>query len=134
MYRIKRMVNVGSAGKILNPKTAYGQIIGGLTMGAGMVISEHTQVEPNYGNFITRTLADYHVPVNLDMANIDVVFLPEDDKIANEMGVKGIGELGITSVAASIANAIFNATGKRMRDLPITPEKLIEAGLEPGVA
>ena len=134
MYRIKRMVNVGSAGKILNPKTAYGQIIGGLTMGAGMVIAERTQVEPNYGNFITRTLADYHVPVNLDLANIDVVFLPEDDKIANEMGVKGIGELGITSVAASIANAIFNATGKRMRDLPITPEKLIEAGLEPGVA
>lgn len=134
MYRIKRMVNVGSAGKILNPKTAYGQIIGGLTMGAGMVIAERTQVEPNYGNFITRTLADYHVPVNLDLANIDVVFLPEDDKIANEMGVKGIGELGITSVAASIANAIFNATGKRMKDLPITPEKLIEAGLEPGVA
>ena len=134
MYRIKRMVNVGSAGKILNPKTAYGQIIGGLTMGAGMVIAERTQVEPNYGNFITRTLADYHVPVNLDLANIDVIFLPEEDKIANEMGIKGIGELGITSVAASIANAIFNATGKRMRDLPITPEKLIEAGLEPGVA
>jgi xanthine dehydrogenase YagR molybdenum-binding subunit len=67
------------------------------------------------------------------MANIDVVFLPEDDKIANKMGVKGIGELGITSVAASIANAIFNATGKRMRDLPITPEKLIEAKIEPGI-
>ncbi len=133
MYRIKRMVNVGSAGKILNPKTAYGQIIGGLTMGAGMVIAEQTKVEPNYGNFITRTLADYHVPVNLDMANIEVVFLPEEDKIANEMGVKGIGELGITSVAASIANAIFNATGKRMRDLPITPEKLIAAEIESDV-
>ncbi|UII24706.1 xanthine dehydrogenase family protein molybdopterin-binding subunit [Fulvivirga maritima] len=133
MYRIKRMVNVGSAGKILNPKTAYSQIIGGLTMGAGMVIAEQTQVEPNYGNFITRSLADYHVPVNLDLANIDVIFLPEEDKIANEIGVKGIGELGITSVAASIANAIFNATGKRMRNLPITPEKLIEAPLEPGV-
>ena len=133
MFRIKRMVNVGSAGKILNPKTAYGQIIGGLTMGAGMAIAEQTKVEPNFGNFITRSFADYHVPVNLDMANIDVIFLPEDDKIANEMGVKGIGELGITSVAASIANAIFNATGKRMRDLPITPEKLIEAKVEPGV-
>ena len=130
MYRIKRMVNVGSAGKILNPKTAYGQVIGGLTMGAGMVIAEQTKIEPNFGNFITRSFADYHVPVNLDMANIDVVFLPEDDKIANKMGVKGIGELGITSVAASIANAIFNATGKRMRDLPITPEKLINASIE----
>jgi len=134
MYRIKRMVNVGSAGKILNPKTAYGQIIGGLTMGAGMVIAEETKVEPNFGNFITRSFADYHVPVNLDMANIDVVFLPEEDPIANKMGIKGIGELGITSVAASIANAIFNATGKRMRDLPITPDKLIMAELEPGVS
>ncbi|MDT0643451.1 xanthine dehydrogenase family protein molybdopterin-binding subunit [Zunongwangia sp. F363] len=133
MYRIKRMVNVGSAGKIINPKTAYGQIIGGLTMGAGMVIAEQTKVEPNFGNFITRSFADYHVPVNLDMANIDVIFLPEEDKIANKMGVKGIGELGITSVAASIANAIFNATGKRMRDLPITPEKLVVAPVESGV-
>ena len=133
MFRIKRMVNVGAAGKILNPKTAYGQIIGGLTMGVGMAQAEQTRIEPNFGNFITRSFADYHVPVNLDMANIDVVFLPEDDKIANKMGVKGIGELGITSVAASIANAIFNATGKRMRDLPITPEKLIEAKIEPGI-
>ncbi len=133
MYRIKRMVNVGSAGKILNPKTAYGQVIGGLTMGAGMALAEQTKVEPNFGNFITRSFADYHVPVNLDMANIDVIFLPEEDKIANKMGVKGIGELGITSVAASIANAIFNATGKRMRDLPITPEKLVVAPVEEGV-
>lgn len=133
MYRIKKMVNVASAGKILNPKTAYGQIIGGLTMGAGMVIAEQTHVEPNFGNFITRSFADYHVPVNLDMANTEVIFLPEEDKIANKMGIKGIGELGITSVAASIANAIFNATGKRMRNLPITPEKLIEAKVEEGV-
>ena len=133
MFKIKRMVNVGSAGKILNPKTAYGQVIGGLTMGAGMVIAEQTKIEPNFGNFITRSFADYHVPVNLDMANIDVIFLPEEDKIANKMGIKGIGELGITSVAASIANAIFNATGKRMRDLPITPEKLLMAEVENGV-
>ncbi len=133
MSRIKRMVNVGSAGKILNPKTAYGQIIGGLTMGVGMALTEQTKIEPNFGNFITRSFADYHAPVNLDMANVEVIFLPEEDKIANKMGVKGIGELGITSVAASIANAIFNATGKRMRDLPITPEKLIMAKLEPGV-
>jgi xanthine dehydrogenase YagR molybdenum-binding subunit len=130
VYRIKRMVNVGSAGKIVNPKTAYGQIIGGLTMGAGMVIAEQSKVEPNFGNFITRSLADYHVPVNLDMANVEVIFLPEEDKIANDMGIRGIGELGITSVAASIANAIFNATGKRMRDLPITPEKLVVAKKE----
>ena len=134
VFRIKRMLNVASCGKILNPKTAFGQIIGGCAMGAGMAIAEQTKVEPNYGNFITRSFADYHVPVNLDMANIDVIFLPEEDKIANKMGIKGVGELGITSVAASIANAIFNATGKRMRDLPITPEKLIVAQKEPGVA
>ncbi len=133
MYKIKRMVHAGSAGKILNPKTAYGQVIGGLTMGAGMVIAEQTRVEPNFGNFITRSFSDYHVPVNLDIGNIDVVFLPEEDKVANKMGIKGIGELGITSVAASIANAIFNATGKRMRDLPITPEKLVMADVEVGV-
>lgn len=134
MFRIKRMVNVGSAGKILNPKTSFGQVIGGLTMGAGMAIAEKAEIEPVHGNFITRTLADYHVPVNLDLANIDVIFLPEEDKIANEMGVKGIGELGITSVAASIANAIFNATGQRFRDLPITPDKILTTPLEPGVA
>lgn len=133
MYRIKRMVNVGAAGKILNPKTAFGQIIGGLTMGAGMVIAEQTKVEPNFGNFITRSFADYHVPVNLDMANIEVVFLPEEDLIANAIGVKGVGELGITSVAASISNAIFNATGQRFRDLPITPEKVLTTPLEPNV-
>ena len=133
MYRIKRMLNVGAAGKILNPKTAYGQIIGGLTMGAGMVIAEQTKVEPNFGNFITRSFADYHVPVNLDMAEIKVVFLPEDDKIANAMGVKGIGELGITSVAASIANALFNATGKRFRELPVTPERVLMTEAEVGV-
>ncbi|MEO2078964.1 MAG: xanthine dehydrogenase family protein molybdopterin-binding subunit [Leeuwenhoekiella sp.] len=125
VFRIKRMLNVASCGKILNPKTAFGQIIGGCAMGAGMAIAERTEVEPNYGNFITRSFADYHVPVNLDMANIDVIYLPEEDKIANKMGIKGIGELGITSVAASIANAVFNATGKRMRELPLTPEKMI---------
>ncbi|NJC25661.1 xanthine dehydrogenase family protein molybdopterin-binding subunit [Neolewinella antarctica] len=133
MFRIKRMVNVSSAGKILNPKTAYGQILGGLTMGAGMVIAEQTKVEPNFGNFITRSFADYHVPVNLDMANVEVIFLPEEDKIANAMGIKGVGELGITGVASAIANAIFNATGKRFRDLPITPEKMVMAEVEAGV-
>ena len=133
MVRLKRMVNVGAAGNILNPKTAYSQVIGGLVMGYGMAFTEQTKVEPNYGNFITRTLADYHVPVNLDLANIEVTFLPEDDKIANPMGVKGIGELGITGVAASLANAVFNATGKRLRDLPMTPEKIISSAIESDV-
>ena len=124
MVRLEHFVNVASAGKILNPKTAYGQIIGGITWGLGQALTEHTEVEPNYGNFITRSFADYHVPVNLDLGKIDVVFVPEEDYIANPMGVKSIGELGITSIAAAIANAVFNATGKRVRDLPITPQKV----------
>ena len=124
MVRLKKYINTASAGKILNPKTAYSQVIGGITWGLGMSLTEHSIVEPNFGNFITRSLADYHVPVNLDLADIEVIFIPEEDKIANPLGVKGIGELGITSVGAAIANAVFNATGKRVRDLPITPEKL----------
>ncbi|WP_116128002.1 xanthine dehydrogenase family protein molybdopterin-binding subunit [Lewinella sp. IMCC34183] len=134
MSRLKRILSVGSAGTILNPKTAYSQVLGGLVMGLGMTFMEQSKVEPNHGNFITRSLSDYHVPVNLDLADIQVVFLPEEDKIANPMGVKGIGELGIVGVASALANAVFNATGKRMRDLPITPEKLIATELEPGLA
>ena len=124
--------DAGSTGArgLLNPKTAYGQIIGGITWGVGQALTEHSQVEPNHGNFITRSFADYHVPVNLDLGKIDVIFLPEDDYIANPMGVKGIGELGITSIAAAIANAVFNATGKRVRDLPITPEKIMKTKIE----
>ncbi|PPK84223.1 xanthine dehydrogenase molybdenum binding subunit apoprotein [Neolewinella xylanilytica] len=133
MARLKRILTVGAAGTILNPKTAYSQVLGGLVMGHGMAFMEQSKVEKQYGNFITRSLADYHVPVNLDLADVQVVFLPEDDKIANPMGVKGIGELGICGVAGSLANAVFNATGKRMRDLPITPEKLITTKIEPGV-
>ena len=125
MVRLEHFVNVASAGKILNPKTAYGQIIGGITWGVGQALTEHSEVEPNHGNFITRSFADYHVPVNLDLGKIDVVFVPEEDYIANPMGVKGIGELGITSIAAAIGNAVFNATGRRVRDLPITPQKVI---------
>ena len=133
MWRIARMVSVGSAGTILNPKTAYGQVVGGIVMGAGMAIAEKTDLEPRYGNFITRSLADYHVPVNLDMAKVDVVFLPEKDEIANKMGIKGIGELGITSVAGAITNALFNATGKRFRELPVTPEKVLLTPVVEGV-
>ncbi|MGB3799056.1 MAG: xanthine dehydrogenase family protein molybdopterin-binding subunit [Lewinella sp.] len=133
MCRVQRILTVGAAGTILNPKTSYSQVLGGLVMGLGQTFMEQSKVEKQYGNFITRSLADYHVPVNLDLADVEVVFLPEDDKIANPMGVKGIGELGICGVAGSLANAVFNATGKRMRDLPITPEKLMTTKLEEGL-
>ncbi len=125
MIKVQRMLAVTGAGKILNPKTARSQIIGGNVWGLGMALMEESVLDPRYGNFVTRSLADYHVPSNLDIGTIDTIFIDEDDKVPNKLGIKGIGEVGIVGVAAAIANAIFNATGKRVRDLPITPDKLI---------
>lgn len=125
MIKVPRMVAVTGAGKILNPKTARSQIIGGNVWGLGMALMEESIIDPRYGNFVTRSLADYHVPSNLDIGTIETIFIDEEDKIPNKLGVKGIGEVGIVGVAAAIANAVFNATGKRIRKLPITPDKLI---------
>lgn len=125
MIKIPRFVAVTAAGRILNPKTAHSQIIGGVIWGIGMALTEESIVEPRYGNFITRSFADYHVPSNLDIGEIETVFVNEEDKIVNKLGVKGIGEVGIVGVAGAVANAVFNATGKRIRDLPITPDKLL---------
>jgi xanthine dehydrogenase YagR molybdenum-binding subunit len=125
MVRVHRMVAVTGAGRILNPKTARSQIIGGCVWGIGMALTEESVLDPRWGNFVTRTFADYHIPVNLDIGTIDVAFVPEDDKIVNKLGVKGIGEVGIVGVAGAVANAVFNATGKRVRNLPITPDKLL---------
>jgi xanthine dehydrogenase YagR molybdenum-binding subunit len=125
MVRVERLVAVTGAGRILNAKTARSQVIGGCVWGIGMALTEESVLDPHRGNFVTRSFADYHIPVNLDVGTIDVAFIPEDDKIVNKLGVKGIGEVGIVGVAASIANAVFNATGKRVRSLPITPDKLL---------
>jgi xanthine dehydrogenase YagR molybdenum-binding subunit len=125
MVKVKRFLAVTGAGKILNPKTARSQIIGGNVWGIGMALTEESTLDPRWGNFITRSLADYHVPSNLDIGTIDTIFIDEKDTIPNKLGVKGIGEVGIVGVAAAVANAIFNATGKRVRDLPITPDKLL---------
>ena len=84
-----------------------------------------TVVDPRWGNFVTRSLGDYHVPSNLDIGTMDAIFIREDDTASNKLGVKGIGEVGIVGVAAAVANAVFNATGKRVRELPITPDKLL---------
>jgi xanthine dehydrogenase YagR molybdenum-binding subunit len=88
-------------------------------------LTEESIIDPRYGNFATRSFADYHVPSNLDVGKLDAMFINEEDKIANTLGVKGIGEVGIVGVAGAIANAVFNATGKRIRNLPITPDKLL---------
>ena len=125
MIRVHRMVAVTGAGRILNPKTTRSQIIGGCVWGIGMALTEESVLDPRWGNFVTRTFADYHIPVNLDIGTIDVAFLTEEDKIVNKLGVKGVGEVGIVGVAAAVANAVFNATGKRVRNLPITPDKLL---------
>ncbi|HEY0048324.1 MAG TPA: xanthine dehydrogenase family protein molybdopterin-binding subunit [Pyrinomonadaceae bacterium] len=125
MVRIPRFVAVTGAGRILNLKTSRSQIIGGVIWGIGMALHEESVLDPRWGNFVTRSFADYHVPSNLDIGEIETIFVEEEDRIVNKLGVKGIGEVGIVGVAAAVANAIFNATGKRVRELPITPDKLL---------
>ncbi|MCB1023048.1 MAG: xanthine dehydrogenase family protein molybdopterin-binding subunit [Acidobacteria bacterium] len=125
MVRVKRFLSATGAGRILNPKTAASQMIGGEIWGIGQALSEESVIDPRRGNFVTRTFADYHIPSNLDIGEMHAIFIDEEDKHVNKLGVKGIGEVGIVGVAAAVANAIFNATGKRIRSLPITPDKLI---------
>ena len=96
-------------------------------MGIGMALTEETVYDPATGLPVTRNLADYHVPTNADVPDIDVQFVGEPDYAFNPIGARGMGEIGITGVAAAIANAVFHATGKRVRDLPITPDKLLAA-------
>ncbi|MGS0747646.1 xanthine dehydrogenase family protein molybdopterin-binding subunit [Halpernia sp. GG3] len=123
--RVKRFVSVHDAGTIMNEKTARSQIIGGVIYGFGSALMEETVYDERYGNPVTRTLADYHVPVNLDVPPIDVYFIGKKDPHISPIGARGIGEIGITGVSAAIGNAIFNATGRRLRDLPFTPDKLV---------
>ncbi len=123
--RVARAVGAFAAGKILNPKTARSQFLGGMVWGIGFVLEEQTVRDPRTGRVVTRDLADYHVPINADIPQLEVISVPEDDPYVNEIGAKGIGEIGITGMAAAIANAVFHATGKRVRDLPITLDKLV---------
>ena len=124
--RVSRWVGVYGAGTILNPKTARSQMYGGVVMGIGMALMEHSVVDPRSGRFITQDLADYHVPVNPDVPDMDIVFVPEEDPHVNPIGVKGIGEIGITGVSAAIANAVFHATGRRVRELPLTLDRILQ--------
>lgn len=123
--RINRYTGAFACGKILNEKTARSQFMGGIIMGIGMALMEETVVDPNLGRVMNANLAEYHVPVNADIPNIDIEMVEEIDKNVNPIGTKGIGEIGITGVAAAVANAVYHATGKRIRNLPITPDKVM---------
>jgi xanthine dehydrogenase YagR molybdenum-binding subunit len=123
--RIARVVAAFACGKILNPKTANNQFVGGIVWGIGMALQEHTVRDRRTARIVTRDLADYHVPVHADIPAIDVISIDEVDDHVNSIGTKGIGEIGITGITAAIANAVFHATGKRIRDLPIQLDKLL---------
>jgi len=125
VIRVTRIVSAVAAGRILNTKTASSQIMGGVVWGIGMALHEETLVDHNFGRIMNANIAEYHVPVNADVHDIEVIFVDEPDDIVNPLGIKGLGEIGIVGVAAAIANAVFHATGKRVRDLPITLDKLM---------
>ena len=127
--RNSRALGVFDCGRILNAKTARSQLHGGIVMGIGMALLEETVRDPRYGAIVTNNFADYHVPVNADIGEIEVLFVEEPDYTFNPLGARGIGEIGITGVAAAIANAVFHATGVRVRDLPIVPEKLLRSAV-----
>ncbi len=123
--RLMDWASVIDCGRVLNPATARSQILGGVGYGIGMALSEETLYDPPTGRPIVRNLADYHVAVNADVPEIQVEFVNIPDPHINSLGCRGIGEIGITGVAAAIGNAVFNATGKRLRDLPLTPDKFV---------
>jgi xanthine dehydrogenase YagR molybdenum-binding subunit len=126
VIRVRRMLAVCAAGRILNPLTARSQVIGGMTMGIGAALMEEMAVDTRLGFFVNHDLAGYEVPVHADVPHLDVVFITEVDPTMSPVKAKGVGELGICGVAAAIANAIYNATGVRVRDYPITLDKLID--------
>jgi xanthine dehydrogenase YagR molybdenum-binding subunit len=125
VIRVTRVVGAVAAGRILNTKTARSQILGGVVWGIGMALHEETLIDHAFGRIMNANIAEYHVPVNADIHDIEVIFVEEPDELINPMGIKGVGEIGIVGVAAAIANAIYHATGKRVRDLPITLDKVM---------
>ncbi|MGF6650082.1 xanthine dehydrogenase YagR molybdenum-binding subunit [Paraburkholderia youngii] len=122
--RVPRVVAVYDVGRVLNQKTARSQMMGGIVWGIGAAMQEESTLDERFGRFTNANLAEYHVPVNADIGTIDIAFIDRPDPYINSLGVRGIGEIGITAVVAAIANAVYNATGVRVRDLPITLDKV----------
>jgi xanthine dehydrogenase YagR molybdenum-binding subunit len=127
--RVPRMIGAYDAGRIVNPKIARSQCIGGMVGGLGMALLEMAEWDERYGRVMNANLAEYLVPVCADIVELDALFVPSDDPHFNPLGVKGLAEIAICGVAPAIANAVYHATGARVRDLPITPEKLLQCGL-----
>lgn len=124
--RVTRIVSAIAAGRILNPKTARSQIIGGVVFGIGMALTEESLLDHRLGRFMNHNYADYHIPAHADVPDIDVIFVAEHDEHINPLGAKGVGEIGVVGTVAAIANAVFHATGRRVRELPITMDKLLQ--------
>lgn len=125
VVRVTRVVVAVAAGRILNPKTARSQILGGVVMGIGMALHEETLMDHRFGRPMNHNFAEYHIPAHADVADIDVIFVDEQDDEVSPLGIKGLGEIGIVGTAAAVANAVFHATGCRVREFPITLDKLL---------
>lgn len=124
--RIPRAVGAFAAGRIINPRTAHGQLVGGMIWGISSALHEKTEIDPRNASYMNANLADYLVPVNADIGEVQAIMVPEEDKLVNAAGVKGVGEVGTVGMAAAIANAVFHATGRRLRDLPLRIEHVME--------
>jgi xanthine dehydrogenase YagR molybdenum-binding subunit len=127
MVEVRRVVATYDIGTLMNDKTGINQLQGGIVWGVGFALHEETMIDPVYGRTVNESLAEYHVPVNADIGVLDVTVLNIPDTKFNPLGCRGIGEIGITGAAAAVANAIYNATGKRVREYPITLDKIMRA-------
>ena len=125
VVKLNKVVCVADSGRIISPKTARSQVVGGAIMGIGMALMEQAVFDDRYGRLVNSNLADYHVPVNADIPQIEAIFVNKPDTNINPIGAKGMGEIALIGMAAAVANAVYNATGKRIRNLPITPDKLV---------
>jgi xanthine dehydrogenase YagR molybdenum-binding subunit len=125
--KIDHVVSCADAGTIVNQKTAESQMIGGVVGGLGGALMEEGVIDHRYGRWVNNNLADYHVPVHADVPHIEAYFVNKPDPVLNPVGAKGMGEIALIGFAAAVANAIYHATGKRIRQLPITPDRVLEA-------